>query len=71
MNKLLWRTTVGDDGLEVALIQGTDNKLHLSITRHDVMTKTFNDATEVRILGEAIRLAGLAQMQHEGKAVAA
>jgi hypothetical protein len=65
--EVLWAATIGDDGLEVALSRVEKGRLQLTITRYDMPTKRLNDATELRILGEAIRLAGLSQLEQDKK----
>ena len=66
--KILFESRIGAQGLSVRVWSHDDDPtaVCLDITRHGVTESRLNDATELRLLGEAIHLAGL-RLQQEGE----
>jgi hypothetical protein len=65
---ILFDSTIGDDGLRVLVSRHEDEPASpiLSIERHGMKENVFKDGMELRLVGEAIRLAGIQWTASEG-----
>ena len=57
----LFEAEIGDEGLRLEVWEHIDHRgeLIVSITRNGLSEMTTNSATELRLLGESLRLAGI------------
>ena len=57
----LFEAKIGDEGLRLEVWEHIDHRgeFIVSITRHGLSEMTTNSATELRLLGESLRLAGI------------
>jgi len=68
-NLIFFEAEIGDNGLKFeARYSANGNGIITFITRHGVDDSFLQDAVELRLLGEAVRVAGLKAVENENAA---